>query len=151
MLQLAGFVVSVCFVDLFVILDLFRWSRDPAVRLIAHGKEGPHVFPVPSLLQQVPFCAAFDFGLVGICLVSGSDEQETKFFSFSWQNHAVLLLVVVHLGSWSQREDVLGQLVIDHGFLSGLFTPLGCAAYGSNGCAANGNYGCAANGNYGSR
>ena len=129
---------------------MFRWSRDLALRLIAHGKEGPHVFPVPSLLQQVPFCAAFDFGLVGICLVSGSDEQETKFFTFSWQNHAVLLLVVVHLESWSRGGVFLSswslgtgsfQVFLHHlgvpptaiGFLSGLFTPLGCAA--------NGNYG----------
>jgi hypothetical protein len=29
------------------------------------------------------------------------------------------------------REDVLEQLVIGLGFLSGLFTPLGCAAYGN--------------------
>ncbi len=74
-----------------------------------------------------------------------------KFSSFSCRNLAVLLLVVVHLESWSRREGVLGQLVTGHMFHSGLFTPLGCAAYGSNGCAATGNYGCAANGNYGSR
>ena len=62
-------------------------------------KRGRMFFPVPSFLQQFPFCVAFDFGRIGVCLVSGSDEQEMKFFSFSWQSHAVLLLVVVHLES----------------------------------------------------
>ena len=38
--------------------------------------------------------------------------------------------------SWilESREDVLEQLAIEHGFLSGLFTPLGCAAYGNRVC-----------------
>ena len=57
-----------------------------------------------------------------------------RFFSFSCRNLAVLLFVVVHLESWGRREDVLGQLVIGHGFLSGLFTPRGCAAYGNRVC-----------------
>ena len=68
--------------------------------LLFMAKRGRVFFPVPSLLQQVPFCAAFDFGRVGIYLVSGSDEQEMKFFSFSWRNHAVQIIVVVHLLSW---------------------------------------------------
>ena len=68
-----------------------------------------------SALSRVQFWA------VGVCLVSGSDEQEMKFSSFSCRNLAVLLLVVVHLESWSRREDNLGQLGIGHGFLSGLF------------------------------
>ncbi len=65
-----------------------------------------------------------------------------KFSSFSCRNLAVLLLVVVHLESWSRREDVLGQLGIGHGFLSGLFLHLlgvPPTAIGSIGCAAHGN------------
>ena len=58
-----------------------KLTKKPLNKNKNKNKEGPRGFPVPSLLQQVPFCAAFDFGRVGICLVSVSDEQEMKFFS----------------------------------------------------------------------
>ena len=114
------------------------------------AKEGPRVFPVPSFLQQVSFCVAFDFGRIGVCLVSGSDEQEKKFFFFSWRNHAVLLLVVVHLESWSRGRMFLGSWSLVTGS-SRVFLHLLGVPPTAIGCAANGNYGCAANGNYGSR
>ena len=110
--------------------NLFRWSRDPALRLIAHGKEGPHVFlfllyfsrflSVPRLISGLSASVWSRVLMSRRRSSSLSHGRIMRFFSLSW--------CILNLGV---AGGVLEQLVIGHGFLSGLFTPLGCAAYGN--------------------